>query len=859
MVKWIGSDHIFSVLSIRLSLFSKPNSQIPTYLQLNPSMSVSAVSTPAVSKVPNNIPSVKIQEAPEQKTGEPAENSDEEVDDTNRHPHSHADYDVLDALKNRQSDAYRNLTFQIPAHFNPVKKNYRKRVSFDTVNLGYDDDDDGEGPTENKLLEELAKEEARRRSRFDNLTDYMFEIDRGRDRSISPNRAASPLMYSPGNSTSPLRMLSPALSPTRGMVKSPRGSVFGRNSLYPTTPIITQPSCNLTKTHKDFDALYKGTIPGMKPVLPGRVIMVYISGRKHTWVALDWVLRSFVENGDTVVIVGVLGSVLENLIRNRGLSPAKIVAQTPKMRYKLRSHPQYTKIITRNILNYAFQILNPDAIVRVVADMTVGKPKDVIKAMYLLYTPNIVVTGGKISTTVGAPLRSWTSSKITDRLVKNFPLPVIVVPAMTMSYFELGLKKDLEDRDFDEEQEEKNLINRKKSVKKLMTDSKGNLLPCIRPESALKETNHEENDDEDDPYSSSSSSEDEEELTKAVENEEEEYDGRVLPRLDEDALSKHLQAKVGKGTQSAEADETRSRRSKRSSFSSRSKRSSLSSRSKDSGNANESSDSDPESDSDEYDYSDHSSIASSDTYDSYREISDLYLDYKDEINQILEEREKKPMDADAFLSEIKAISDKSAQLCREFKEVNPSFSGKGSKLAREITGSNKFGEVPFKTKSLLEPVEPKPKLVQSSTTPSYSFKEIQRRMKEQQRLDELQLPPPVSDTRIPLTKGSSVPQISITGLPGLSPMSSGRSPSPQTVVPPKSGSLKFADSVNSSRPKKSIYSTTSKLTKALSHEIDTDNRFTLEPSKSHPDLTVVLNPPEKEKKKKKKGLLKFWK
>lgn len=37
---------------------------------------------------------------------------------------------------------------------------------------------------------------------------------------------------------------------------------------------------------------------------------------------------------------------------------------------------------------------------------------------------------------MGAPLRSWQSSKLTDRIIKNFPLPVIAVPAVNMCQFE---------------------------------------------------------------------------------------------------------------------------------------------------------------------------------------------------------------------------------------------------------------------------------------------------------------------------------------------------------------------------------------------------------------------------------------
>ena len=51
---------------------------------------------------------------------------------------------------------------------------------------------------------------------------------------------------------------------------------------------------------------------------------------------------------------------------------------------------------------------------------------------------------------------------------------------------------------------------------------------------------------------------------------------------------------------------------------------------------------------------------------------------------------------------VKLISDESVELCEEIISIQPNFIGNGAKLAREITGSNSFGNV-HKTKSMLEP------------------------------------------------------------------------------------------------------------------------------------------------------------
>lgn len=94
-------------------------------------------------------------------------------------------------------------------------------------------------------------------------------------------------------------------------------------------------------------------------------------------------------------------------------------------------------------MDYILQVINPDVIARVTVELVSGRTKEVLKDMYRLYEPNIVCTGTKPNKTFGAPLRSWHSSKLTDRLVKNFPLPVIVVPAVNMCNFEYSLQSKI--------------------------------------------------------------------------------------------------------------------------------------------------------------------------------------------------------------------------------------------------------------------------------------------------------------------------------------------------------------------------------------------------------------------------------
>lgn len=82
------------------------------------------------------------------------------------------------------------------------------------------------------------------------------------------------------------------------------------------------------------------------------------------------------------------------------------------------------------------RVIKPGAICKISVELLIGDTKAVLKDMYKLYEPNLICTGSKPSVGKSPPLKSWNSAKLTDRLVKNFPLPVIVVPAINMARFE---------------------------------------------------------------------------------------------------------------------------------------------------------------------------------------------------------------------------------------------------------------------------------------------------------------------------------------------------------------------------------------------------------------------------------------
>ena len=336
--------------------------------------------------------------------------------------------DLLDKLTNQLSTNYRFIKFTPPAkNDKDLKQLYKKQVAFDDVNILYDDD------------EIPAPDD-----------DYGWEIYKRKHGNLKPGapyiRGRQPYSID--------RLSSPIVSPTRNAFDELDSSELAelrrlekRVIKYPTKPITTRRFCSITERHKLYWPLYNFKLLPMVPVLPHRCILVYISARQHTWVALDWILSKFLENGDKVIVCATLDpSVLEyerNLITRRNqlaLSRSPSRGNDPFERFKLRNEPDNITKIAHDLMDYIFQVMNPDVIARVTVELVSGRTKEVMRDMYRLYEPNIVCTGTKPNKAYGAPLRSWNSSKLTDRLVKNFPLPVIVVPAVNMCDFEYELQ-----------------------------------------------------------------------------------------------------------------------------------------------------------------------------------------------------------------------------------------------------------------------------------------------------------------------------------------------------------------------------------------------------------------------------------
>ena len=307
----------------------------------------------------------------------------------------------------RVSEDYRLMKINILEEEDKLpdnEKNFKKAVSFDTVNIR-DYSNSNNSFDESELFNNYL-------IRNDGVT---ARDRKNWDRSPSPGRK------------------------TNAFVSSEMSKLYQMSEVqYPTKPITRRDGSFQSAMHVDYLRLYKDELNDRKhgysvPVLPGRIILVYISARRHTWVALDWVLNNLIENGDTILIVGSIG---HKLFPSRYPGGPNVTAQTARMRLRERHRQEQITWTARRILKYALEVMKPSTIVKINVELVLGGTKLVLRDMCKLYEPNLICTGTKPNLRSSPPLRSWLSSRITDRIVKNFPCSLVIVPALNVNQFE---------------------------------------------------------------------------------------------------------------------------------------------------------------------------------------------------------------------------------------------------------------------------------------------------------------------------------------------------------------------------------------------------------------------------------------
>ena len=322
---------------------------------------------------------------------------------------------------------------------------FANSVSFDTVNLKFSDDLNNYPMTTFSDSEDDDNNNGNNNSNSDN-----DDSSRGRLKS-------NDILQSRKSSRSPSRSLSPR---TRGPMQMQLQHMSSNNSIdmvtesqdsirnifnlqYPTSPIVTHDACTITKKHKLFDDMYAGRLKQVEPKLKNRNIMCHISGRRHTWVGIDWACNQFLEDGDTLIIVAAIKNPGRSLNRfQRRDSDLAIVSNITEN--KIRNSPEYAQTVTENIMKYTLALLNPDRVVKITVELAIGSTSDVFNDMFDLYQPSLIIIGAKPGR--APPTKSWATKRITDRIVSSSPVPTIIVSPVNMGLYETKLFKILDKR-----------------------------------------------------------------------------------------------------------------------------------------------------------------------------------------------------------------------------------------------------------------------------------------------------------------------------------------------------------------------------------------------------------------------------
>ncbi|CCC70972.1 hypothetical protein NCAS_0G00850 [Naumovozyma castellii] len=172
-----------------------------------------------------------------------------------------------------------------------------------------------------------------------------------------------------------------------------------------------------------------------------RTIVCHISGRRHTWVALDWLFKELVQDTDHVVILANL----PRMVCRSKVAPdtKKIIQDEPKLLEEEWTSGYSENLVASRIariLEYISLILPVDKSIKITVEIAIGKTKKVLIDAINIYTPNLFVFGTlKWSKTEN--LISYKSNILMDTFCVHYPIPTFIVPARRMSKFELSLQE----------------------------------------------------------------------------------------------------------------------------------------------------------------------------------------------------------------------------------------------------------------------------------------------------------------------------------------------------------------------------------------------------------------------------------
>lgn len=324
-------------------------------------------------------------------------------------------------------------TVQLDVENIPRRPNVKQAVSFDTVALEFlrnknDEHYDDEGYDFNHIHD------------YDDYDEYEADDDdyndRARSPARSPIRSPSPRTRSFGGSSANISV--------DNLSSEPRFNKEGWRIDYPTVSCVNYDSLTTVYEHLQYKEFIKEN--------GERNIILYITGRRHTWVSIDYFISKLLQDGDHLILITRIPECFRNeisiLSNNNSETTSSLLDDYHTSSYKNRNkiNPELFRNISNNIKKYLqclISIKKNDIKFKITIDLTLGSSTvSILRNSLEIYSPHLIMTSTKPNFRFQRS-HTWKTSRMTDRLVKNFPLPIIVVPSFTLNEFEVEFFNEL--------------------------------------------------------------------------------------------------------------------------------------------------------------------------------------------------------------------------------------------------------------------------------------------------------------------------------------------------------------------------------------------------------------------------------
>ncbi|CDO94454.1 unnamed protein product [Kluyveromyces dobzhanskii CBS 2104] len=192
-----------------------------------------------------------------------------------------------------------------------------------------------------------------------------------------------------------------------------------------------------------------------------RTILVHVSGREHTWVALDWAVAEFADDIDYIVVIANIpgrdwcarrGSFTRSRSASRSRSRSRSGMASLSRTREFGSDEDrpdaiwsdgYTVGEVKELLNrlreYTTFIMG-DKKLKLTVEIAVGSTSEILIDSLNAYAPDFFVIGSSTDKDGSGSVVVHKSRHLGPVLMHNFPIPVFFVPARRMGWFEKKLQ-----------------------------------------------------------------------------------------------------------------------------------------------------------------------------------------------------------------------------------------------------------------------------------------------------------------------------------------------------------------------------------------------------------------------------------